>query len=613
MPTVPRPDANSRPPALAGLYSVHARLALVLVASLLGFAVLFVVQLRGQHRQVEVLFDERERETARVLENVLELRARGPAAHADDYSRWGEMVSFVKTRDPEWGRVNLEESIATFDANVAWVLDERFRQVYVANPESLPGLDVLPLPIEEVVREFDAHPFHHFFAKTPAGVMEMWSSSIRPSDDFERRGPRRGYYVIGRRWSPELLTSLAQVTGGEPTLVAPRPAGARTESSPETGVIELFSPLPGISGEPVADLRFRASFPVATRVQRALTGVLTILLLGAFVTVLVVALALAAWVRKPLATITRALEQDDPTPLAEAELRDDEFGRLAGLVEDFFHQRDELARAREAAEEAVRAKSQFLANISHELRTPMHGILSYARFGLRDARDVPPEELEDYFRNIDDCGNSLTSLLDDLLDLAKFEAGRMSMAIAEVSLPDVVSDAADEFASLYSEMGVSLSLELDDAVPELPADRTRLLQVLRNLLSNAVKFSPPGGQVVVSLRISGDIARLCVTDQGRGIPPDELEHIFDKFVQASGTHPRTGGTGLGLAISREIVEAHGGRIWAENRPEGGARMVFEIPLSGPPARAEEVPEEPKPRVNHGRRRTDPKPPAADAA
>ncbi len=603
------PDSPVHTPAPPAerFHSLHTRLGALIVLSVVVFTVMFAVQQQSQSRQVELLFSERVQETERVLEKLLDLRARGAGVHADDYSRWSEMVSFVRTRDAEWGRVNIFESIQTFDADVAWVLDEKFQQVFAANPESLPGLERIPATTADIEREFTAHPFHHFFALSPAGVIEIWSSSIRPSDQFDRNGPRRGYYVIGRRWSPERLASLAQVASGEPSLVAPRPANMRSESSPRTGLIELFTPLPGIDGRPVADLRFHASYPVATRVHRALTTALAVLLVGAFFTMLMFWIALVRWVQTPLAAITRALETDDPKPLVDAERTNDEFGRLAMLVDAFFKQRDELATAREAAEQAVRAKSQFLANISHELRTPMHGILSYARFGIRDAREVPAEELEDYFRNIDECGNSLTSLLDDLLDLAKFEAGRMTMALSEVSLADVVNDAADEFASLYSEMGVKLSLEMDEATPEMSADRSRLMQVLRNLLSNAVKFSPPGGQVRVALHTVGDLAQLSVVDEGRGIPPDELEHIFDKFVQATGTHPRTGGTGLGLAISREIVEAHGGRIWAENRPEGGARMVFEIPLSGPPVVAEAEPTEPRPRINYGRRATDRKP------
>jgi signal transduction histidine kinase len=122
---------------------------------------------------------------------------------------------------------------------------------------------------------------------------------------------------------------------------------------------------------------------------------------------------------------------------------------------------------------------------------------------------------------------------------------------------------------------------LEEPVPGILADRRKLFQVLRNLLSNAGKFSNPGGTVVLRLQTRDGFARVCVDDEGIGIPPGESEVIFDKFVQASHTSNRSGGTGLGLAICREIIEGHGGRIWAENREGGGARFAFEVPIAGP--------------------------------
>ena len=161
----------------------------------------------------------------------------------------------------------------------------------------------------------------------------------------------------------------------------------------------------------------------------------------------------------------------------------------------------------------------------------------------------------------------------------------MSFEYAEVPLAEVVDLAMDEFRSAYRERQLQLHLELGSDLPSVIADRMRMLQVVRNLISNAAKFTPAGGHVRVMIEAAPLHQRVVVEDSGIGIPKGEEALIFNKFTQASHTNPRTGGTGLGLAICREIVLAHEGRIWAENRDGGGARLIFEIPVAGPAAAA----------------------------
>ena len=262
--------------------------------------------------------------------------------------------------------------------------------------------------------------------------------------------------------------------------------------------------------------------------------------------------------------------------LDQIERRDRKIKEANDLLEARVAERTlELARAMVAAQAANLAKSQFLANISHELRTPMHGILSFARFGIDKGPTAGPEKIADYFEKIHLSASQLLAMLNELLDLAKLQAGRMTYNFARVNFAGIVRQAADEFISLVSERDLTIVCpSIEDVSGE--ADAQRVLQVVRNLLSNAVKFSPQGGMIYLSCSADENAVHVSVRDQGPGIPEGDLEKIFEKFVQSSATTSGAGGTGLGLAICRQIVKDHGGRIWARNAPEGGALFQFWI-------------------------------------
>ncbi|HEX5126605.1 MAG TPA: PAS domain-containing protein [Rhodocyclaceae bacterium] len=271
---------------------------------------------------------------------------------------------------------------------------------------------------------------------------------------------------------------------------------------------------------------------------------------------------------------------------AEAELtrhRD----RLSELVAE---QTFDLLRAKEAAEHASEAKSVFLANMSHELRTPMHAVLSFANLGSERYAQVPLEKLRDYFLRIKQGGDRLMTLLNDLLDLAKLEAGSMILELRPTHLQAIVSDACSEFEALTTARKLSVRIISEENVPRVQCDVRRIGQVVRNLLSNSIKFSPEGRSIELSIRRaslaagqratdSGEIeaVALSVADEGVGIPLDEMEYVFDKFIQSTRTRTGAGGTGLGLPICREIVTAHRGQISAHNRDNGGTEFVVILP------------------------------------
>ncbi len=241
----------------------------------------------------------------------------------------------------------------------------------------------------------------------------------------------------------------------------------------------------------------------------------------------------------------------------------------------------ELEAALVREQSANAAKSDFLANISHELRTPMHAIRSFAKLGLERSADAERDKLTGYFARIDTSSGRLLKLLNDLLDLSKLEAGQMEMHLEALTLDEEVASAIEETDVLAKARGVTVHAPQGTERLTVNGDSGRLQQVLVNVLSNAIKFSPPGEriEVVVHRGVSDQPPSIVVeiVDHGVGIPEGELEAVFDKFVQSSKTRSGAGGTGLGLAISREIIRAHGGTIHAEHAPGGGTRVVIRLP------------------------------------
>lgn len=256
-------------------------------------------------------------------------------------------------------------------------------------------------------------------------------------------------------------------------------------------------------------------------------------------------------------------------------------GRIAGVIGclmDVSEFREAEARTLEAKDAAVRAnaaKSEFLANISHELRTPLQTIIGFSELGTVRARSDP--RVLGMFNDIHAAGQRMLALVNNLLDLSRLESAVGPVERQSIDLLPSLQAVLAEMEPLAAPRGVRLRLIGTDGPVAVLGDNFRLEQVLRNVLANAIRFSPQGGEVLVSCSSDNDHERTVkVADQGPGIPPAELESIFEAFVQSSRTKSGAGGTGLGLAICRRIMQAHGGRIVADNRPEGGA--VFSIVL-----------------------------------
>ena len=248
---------------------------------------------------------------------------------------------------------------------------------------------------------------------------------------------------------------------------------------------------------------------------------------------------------------------------------------------------ERLAEANRKLQDLDRLKSEFLSVVSHEFRTPLTTIKAFIELVIMKP-DLSDQRKAKLLATINSESDRLTRLTSDLLDLARFEAGSVRWRIEPLSLADVIQESLASMGQLSENKGLIVTTDLAPGLPQLRGDRDRIVQVITNLLSNAVKFTPRGGAVHVAARNDPSGIIVEIRDTGTGIPEEELDRIFDKFHRASVIGADAiEGTGLGLSIARQIVEHHGGRIWAQNNPGAGSTFSFLLPPA-PPERERSV-------------------------
>ena len=309
-----------------------------------------------------------------------------------------------------------------------------------------------------------------------------------------------------------------------------------------------------------------------------------LLLLGGFIISALAALVMARRMVRPIRTLQEGaqrigageLEQKiDVRTGDELEVLADEFNRMTDELRRSYAELEQKVEERTAQlAVANRHKSEFLANMSHELRTPLNAIIGFSEalrermFGELNAKQA------EYLDDIHASGRHLLSLINDILDLSKIEAGRMDLDVSSFAAPAALEAAMSLVRERAQRQGISLSLVVDPGLGEVRADERKFKQILLNLLTNSVKFTPAGGTVAVRARLNGGGLEVAVRDTGIGIAPEEQTKVFEEFRQVG---PRTEGTGLGLALTKRFIELHGGNIRLESAPGQGSTFIFTVP------------------------------------
>ncbi|WP_342304846.1 PAS domain S-box protein [Methanolobus sp. ZRKC5] len=238
-----------------------------------------------------------------------------------------------------------------------------------------------------------------------------------------------------------------------------------------------------------------------------------------------------------------------------------------------------MLNAKIEAETASRTKSEFIANISHELRTPLNSIIGFSDIMLDGiAGELVPQQ-EGFMHHISNSGHHLLTLINDILDVSKIEAGKMNLRFDMVDVKTIIDEIVTMTQTLTSEKKITVGIELPENMPKILADKSKLKQILYNLIGNAIKFTDNCGKIIIRTEVDDGIIRISVIDTGIGISRNDLKKLFKPFIQIDSSISRKyEGTGLGLALVKELVELHSGKIWVESELGNGSTFIFEIPV-----------------------------------
>jgi len=238
----------------------------------------------------------------------------------------------------------------------------------------------------------------------------------------------------------------------------------------------------------------------------------------------------------------------------------------------------ELEAANRELAAASQHKSEFLANMSHELRTPLNAIIGFSEVLTDRMFGELNEKQEEYLKDIYASGTHLLSLINDILDLSKIEAGRMELELSDFNLPTAIENALMLVRERAGRRSIALQTDIDARLGQVQGDERKIRQVILNLLSNAIKFTPEGGRIDVSAAPKDGLVEVSVSDTGIGIAPEDQEKVFEEFRQVGTAAKKVEGTGLGLTLCRKFVELHGGRIWVKSQEGVGSTFTFTIPV-----------------------------------
>ena len=557
------------------------------------FSALFVGINQKSQKQLAHTYQSLEAKEALTFDQLVHLKREKMRTLAMDYSYWQDLIDWIEAPNMEWVEDQFEESLNTYGVDLFCIYDstgKRLTPTFNAKLVSINHSDErLPdqLPANILERSADQW-FQATFEQTSEGFRELFYAPIQPQSDRDRTGKHYGYLVTAKYWDTEFIQKLEALTGADIYL---NENEFRKHSA--TDHISFQRNYYNYQEQPIITLNVSKALPVATQLIHKQAHHRTLMLIAITTGGICLFGFIYVTITRPLRKLSRAMETGDNQILDSITHSQSEFNHLAKLiVENTKHKEQlqaeiennqkfeqQLFTAKTRAEQANRAKSQFLANISHETRTPLHTISGFSAL-LSDSNldDDQRKTLEHIRENAD----HLVKMLSDIIDLSSIEAEEMKPQRKGLQVGELFDEVV---AAAHSHAAIKTIEIIEEISPNVPniirTDYTRLRQALLSIIENAIKFTDEGSITLRANYINSTNEPSLifeVIDTGIGMSEDTLEHIFEAFYQADDSDSRRyGGGGLGLTIARGIAQLLGGSIEAESTLGVGSTIRLILP------------------------------------
>jgi signal transduction histidine kinase/sensor domain CHASE-containing protein len=600
---------------------------LIMALSVIFVSVLVIIRITESNK-ISALIANGRMSQIETMEHAVEMISKSPETFAYDYSYWDEMIAFLKKRDLKWAEINIDEPLSTFKTDAVWVFDDELDPVYLTNSKNKNSQIAMPVSLQALKNKLAQKPFLHFYAKVDAGIIEIFSAPIQPSDDVRRKTKPKGYLFTGKLINKDYLDQLAMLSSAQAEVSVDN---AKTfDDNPEDFIVRTEKLLFGFDDAPVARIVIKKEYKIYDKIAKEAESQFYILLLFAVVIMAAIITFIHIFINRPLKSISGALINGSPEYLMPYINKRDEFGQISLLIDKFFKQKNQLTTQineriqvekeliktkanleelierrnmqlskvnkelaedialREKIEEEMlieretsKLKSSLLLNLNHEFRTPLTGILGSAAI-LKEQLQSAPEGM--FVDGIINSGNRLLRAFNSFLALSELELGNKELKGTLLSLNETVGQVVEKMTQEAAAKGVGMKFIAENKISIL-ADEHFLKISIINILDNAIKFTHKG-KIITSIKtetFNGKLfGKIEIADTGIGIPKEHINLIFNEFRQVSeGIGRRFEGNGLGLTIAKRIIERMGGGISVNSEVNKGS--VFSIIL---PAEAE---------------------------
>ncbi|MBI5404516.1 MAG: response regulator [Ignavibacteriae bacterium] len=580
---------------------MYNKIQFKIIALILLITAIFVfglISLRNaENRNYSSFIKGRIAEKDTVIRKIISLKSETLITYVFDYSYWDEMVTFSRTKEEKWAEENIVPSIKTFGLDAVWILDNDFNTSYSLNSANDRAF-TLPITKEDFKSIVNKNLFSHFFVYTTRGLMEISIAPLQPGADLQRVTIPLGYYIGGRLWTKEYLDNISELTYSRMEILKNPKDSIINEDLSSFEFVNVIE-LKDWNGSTLSRLN-AVTTSYSTKEFLKLENYQFIATIFFIVLViLLISLYLFKLLNKPLKAITLSLEKESSKPLEELTSRKNEFGEIARLINEFFENKNsllaeimmrtnaenlliknqaELIKAKEKAEELSKLKSNLLANLSHEFRTPLSGIIGLSELLKLDSHD---EEQKRLLNDISVSGKRLHDTLNSILLLAQFESSDITVHKEKFNLGTEIRSQFENIKYKAEDKNLELKIILEEEDIYLDTDRDLIKQILFNLYDNAVKFTVKGSiKIKLSSRIINGMlnAEVNISDTGIGIQKKDIDFIFDEFRQGSeGFKRKYEGTGLGLTLTKKILGILGGKIECRSEPGIGTTFTVFIP------------------------------------